>query len=129
MEAAAVSRRLGRPASAAARAAAARRAQPDVDEGERRFVLVSGHGLGYRIESFPTEAEARAAFIAARLRTSPRAEWAELVAIDGEARLKRLSWFGTGTGTGAGAARASAPRVVALAAPAPRWRRRRRSSP
>ena len=108
MEAAAVSRRMGR-------------APRTADERGRRFLLVCGHGLGHRIESFPTEAEARSAFIAARLCTSPRAEWAELVAVDSEARLARLSWFGNGAGR-AGAA----PRAIAVALPSRRrWLRRR----
>jgi hypothetical protein len=107
MEAAAVSRRSARTPA---------------DEYGRRFVLVSGQEGGHRIESFPTEAEGRAAFIAARLRTSPRAEWAELVAVDSEGRLAPLSWFGVGSG----ATRVPVPRVVAVVPPAPRrWRRRR----
>lgn len=83
---------------------------------ERRFVLVTGHGTGHQIKSFATEAEARAAFIAARLRTSPRTEWAELVTIDSRARPVRLCWFGANPGV--------APAVVVVPATRRLWWRR-----
>ena len=82
---------------------------------ERRYVLVIGNAQGHQIKGFASEEEARAAFVAARLRTVPKAEWGELVAIDGRAHLARLCWFGAYQG--------AAPAFIAPASPAPRRRR------
>ncbi|MGH9224464.1 MAG: hypothetical protein ACRD2W_11950 [Acidimicrobiales bacterium] len=65
--------------------------------GPQTFVVVVGRtgATRPRTESFATEADARLAFKEARLATDPRAEWAELVALDGGTRRRTLAWFGT----------------------------------
>lgn len=87
---------------------------------EERYLLVIGNAQGHQLKSFATEAEARAAFVAARLRSTPKAEWGELVSMDTGGHLSRLCWFGASAG--------AAPSFVLPASPARRRRRWLRSA-
>ena len=80
-------------------AAAVPHAGPDAG-GIARYLLVvsttaSGGRPRPRLATFIDLAEAKAAFRAARLQTSPRADWAHLVSIDAGGGLRPVCWFGT----------------------------------
>lgn len=65
-----------------------------------RYLLVaslpgSGNRARPHLALFSDPVEAKAAFRAVRLQTSPRAEWAHLVSIDVGGGLRPVCWFGT----------------------------------
>ncbi|MFP5317289.1 MAG: hypothetical protein ACLGI2_03230 [Acidimicrobiia bacterium] len=65
-----------------------------------RYLLVaslpgSGNRARAHLALFSDAVEAKAAFRAIRLQTSPRAEWAHLVSIDAGGALRPVCWFGT----------------------------------
>jgi hypothetical protein len=68
-----------------------------VTELDDRYVLCGGvHRDGRRrlVAAFGCEAEARNAFVALRLQSRDERDWAELVAVDGTGKLRRICWFG-----------------------------------
>ena len=54
----------------------------------------SGGGMRTRVASFEGEDEARAAFRRVRLEATGPADWAQLLALDAQGRLRPLCWFG-----------------------------------
>lgn len=78
-------------------------------EREERYVLVGGvHGGGRSgrvVAAFGCESEARTAFLELRLQAKHDQDWADLVAVGDEGKLRRLCWFGSAVAGAAPAAR------------------------
>ncbi len=111
---------------------AAAAAMPDLGPGDAevvRYLLVASMPASGRVRPhmalFFDPVEAKAAFRAIRLQTSPRADWAHLVSIDAGGILRPVCWFGTSSPSLDGVGGTSATEGIGVTGVKPAVRRRR----